>query len=320
VIDLTQLRELEPFVWRAPSAHNTQPWQLAYSVDMVRLSFDPARVLTVSDPDRRDLLLSLGGFVEAMLIAAADKRVPVTFEPEIDVDRCQIGRFLVSSTLYHSDFTTADLLARQTSRLPYKVDLLDSAIVEELRHTLCGAIALHILDARDLAPLMVEANRAMFGSIAIVGELRRWLRLTGRARHMANDGLTAQCLNLARAEALALKFVLSRSIHPWLCGLGLHSLLARQAAAILKSTGHVLVLSQPIGNAIDMLSAGRMLLQIWLLLARRGYFVHPLSEIIDAGVTYRGLVSMLRLDESDRILSVFRVGRSMPPPRSRRLR
>jgi hypothetical protein len=287
---------------------------------MVRLSFDPARMLTVSDPDRRDLLMSLGAFVEAMLIAAAEKRVPLTFEPEIDVDRCQIGRFLVSSTLYHSNFTTADLLGRQTSRLPYEIGPLESAVVEELRHSLGGAIALHILDARDLAPLMVEANTAMFGSAAIVGELRRWLRLTGRARRTANDGLSAQCLNLARPEALALEFVLSRSIHPWLCRLGLHGLVARQAAAILKSTGHVLVLSQPIRNALDTLSAGRMLLQTWLLLARRGYFVHPLSEIIDDKATCLGLASILRLDDDDRILSVSRVGRSAPPPRSRRLR
>ena len=320
MIDLTQLRDLEPIVWRAPSAHNTQPWQLAYSVDMVRLSFDPARVLTVSDPDRRDLLLSLGAFVEAMLIAAAERRVPLIFEPEIDVDRCQIGRFLLSSTLYLSDFTTVDLLARQTSRLPYEIGPFDSAVVEELRDGLGGAIALHILDARDLAPLMVEANRAMFGSAAIVGELQRWLRLTGRARLMANDGLTAQCLNLTRPEAVALNFVLGRPIHPWLCKFGLHGLLARQAAAILKSTGHVLVLSQPIGDALDTLSAGRVLLRTWLLLARRGYFVHPLSEIIDDRATCRALASMLRLDNDHSILSVSRVGRSVPPPRSRRLR
>jgi hypothetical protein len=222
--------------------------------------------------------------------------------------------------LYHSDFTIVDLLARQTSRLPYEIAPLDSAVVEELRDSLGGAIALHVLDAGDLAPLMLEANRAMFGSAAIVAELQRWLRLTGRARLLANDGLTAQCLNLARPEAVALNFILSRPIHNWLCKLGLHGLLAREAAAILKSTGQVLVLSQPIGNALDTLSAGRMLLRSWLLLARRGYFVHPLSEIIDHRATCRGLASMLRLDDDDRILSVTRVGRCLRPPRSRRLR
>ena len=227
--DLMRLKELEPLVWRAPSAHNTQPWQLAYSADSVRLSFDPARVLTASDPDRRDLLLSLGAFVEAMLIAAADNQVPITFEPEIDFSRYQIGRFALSSKLYDSHFTTADLLARQTSRLAYAGGTLDSTVVEELHHILNNEIALHMLNARDLEPLLVEANRAMFGSAAVVNELRHWLRLTGPEQYRSNDGLTAQCLNLTRPEAFALKFVLELSVHPWFCRLGLQSFIARQA-------------------------------------------------------------------------------------------
>ena len=123
-----------------------------------------------------------------------------------------------------------------------------------------------------------------------------------------------------RPEAFALKFVLELSVHPWFCRLGLQSFIARQAGEILKSTSHVLALSQPIGSPLDTLRAGRKLLRIWMQLVRRGYFVHPLSEIIDNRATSSRLSSMLRLDDHDRILSVFRVGRSVPPPRSRRLR
>jgi hypothetical protein len=265
-------------------------------------------------------LLSLGAFVEAMLIAAADNQVPITFEPEIDFSRYQIGRFALSSKLYDSHFTSADLLARQTSRLAYAGGTLDSTVVEELNHILNNEIALHMLNARDLEPLMGEANRAMFGSAAVVNELRHWLRLTGPEQYRSNDGLTAQCLNLTRPEAFALKFVLHPAVHPWFCRLGLQTFLARQAAEILKSTSHVLALSQPIGSPLDTLCAGRKLLRIWMQLVRRGYFVHPLSEIIDNRATSSRLSSMLRLDDHDRILSVFRVGRSVPPPRSRRLR
>lgn len=318
--DLTQLKRLEPLAWRAPSPHNTQPWRLTYSDETVRLSFDPARELRASDPDRRDLLLSLGAFVEAMLLVAADYQMPLVFEPAIDLDQCQIGRFRASTKLYDSSFTTADLLARQTSRLPYGVGVLDSSVAAELRDILSTEMTLHILDARDLAPLMTAANRAMFGSPSIVDELRRWLRLTGRARRLSNDGLTAQCLNLTRLEAFAIRFALSQPIHPLLCRLGLHRFLAHQAAAILKSTSQVLVMSQRMGDALDTLSAGRKLLQIWMHLTRRGYFAHPLSEIIDDRATCGMLASMLCLDDHERILSVFRVGRSVLPPRSRRLR
>lgn len=320
MIDLTRLETLEPLTWRAPSAHNTQPWKLAYSAEVIRLSYDPARALAVSDTDRRDLLLSLGAFVEAMLIVAADHKVPLAFEARIDFERCQVGCFRAASELYDGSFTTADVLARHTSRLPYAGDALDPAVVSELRSTLREKITLHVIDPRDLGPLMTAANAALFGSPETVSELRRWLRLTGRAQLFANDGLSAQCLNLNRLQALGVALALSRPIHPLLCGLGLHRLLARQAAEILRSTPSVLALSQRVGNALDVLRAGRELLRIWLQLARRGYSAHPLSEIIDDRATCRALTSMLRLDDNDRILSVFRVGRSMPPPRSRRLR
>ena len=34
------LQQLEHQFWRAPSAHNTQPWQLAYGADRIELEFD----------------------------------------------------------------------------------------------------------------------------------------------------------------------------------------------------------------------------------------------------------------------------------------
>jgi len=40
VTDLRELRRLEPLFWRAPSAHNTQPWLLEYSAERIALGVD----------------------------------------------------------------------------------------------------------------------------------------------------------------------------------------------------------------------------------------------------------------------------------------
>jgi hypothetical protein len=54
------LRALEPDFWRAPSAHNTQPWVLRYHDTSAEIGWDPACTLPAGDPTGRDLRLSLG--------------------------------------------------------------------------------------------------------------------------------------------------------------------------------------------------------------------------------------------------------------------
>src|SRR4029453_9343574 len=77
---VTDFRELEPVVQRAPSAHNTQPWTLTYGTDHIDVGWDPAASLPVSAPTRRDLFLGLGAFVETCLVAAADTGLHVAAE------------------------------------------------------------------------------------------------------------------------------------------------------------------------------------------------------------------------------------------------
>lgn len=63
---------------RAPSAHNTQPWEVtATGPDTLHLGWHADRVLEVGDPTRRDLFLSLGCVTEAIAIVAADLGTPL---------------------------------------------------------------------------------------------------------------------------------------------------------------------------------------------------------------------------------------------------
>lgn len=52
-MDLAAFRGLEPLCWRAPSAHNTQPWRLRYERWAVTVGWDPADTLPAGDPTGR---------------------------------------------------------------------------------------------------------------------------------------------------------------------------------------------------------------------------------------------------------------------------
>jgi len=56
---------------RAPSVHNTQPWDWRFSGRTVELRADPGRHLRHTDPDGRDLLVSCGCVLHHFTVAAA---------------------------------------------------------------------------------------------------------------------------------------------------------------------------------------------------------------------------------------------------------
>jgi hypothetical protein len=65
----------------AASSHNTQPWAvLVEARDRLTVSADPARKLKAVDPDGRELVLSLGTFLENLSQAASAAGREATME------------------------------------------------------------------------------------------------------------------------------------------------------------------------------------------------------------------------------------------------
>lgn len=293
---LTEFRELEPIVQRAPSAHNTQPWTLAYGADHIDVGWDRACALPVSDPTRRDLFLGLGAFVETCLIAAADTGLLVAAEGL---------RLVPAATRYATPFTVTDLEERRCARGRYDDGPLPELELEP---------GLARLPAAAVAPLLPRADRWMFGTPPVATELREWLRLTPSHPDYARDGLTDRALALSTVEAVGLRVALSDRVYRAGRRLGLPALLAATSTV----DGEVFVLT---GSPTRLVDAGRRLMRTWLTLGRHGIAVHPLSQLLDCADTARALADLLPALAGPRVpLAVFRAGRPLaPPPRSARL-
>ena len=317
--DLRDLRRLESQFFRAPSAHNAQPWLLDYGQERVELRFDPARALPVGDPTRRDLYLSLGAFVEAVLISSAGARVAVEFVAALDDERSSVGFFVAAEAPYATPFAPEDLTRRQTSRLAYTPGTIEAGDLRSAREQLSGEAELHELAASELVDLYVSADRHLYDSPAVVAELRSWLRLSRRDPRYAKDGLSFECLALGAAEARALGLLLRPGVYPVVRLLRLHRAFTAATKSLLEKEGSVLVLSGPVRSPADRLAHGRSLLRAWLALARGGLYTHPLSQILDCPATERELEGACRSRPREACSSVFRVGRSDPPSRSARL-
>jgi nitroreductase len=302
-----ELRALEPLCWRAPSAHNTQPWRLAYGDDEVAVGWDPAGALPAGDPTGRDLRLSLGAFVETCLVVAAGTGLAVRFVPDHREQARRVGWLRPAEQRYRTRFGAGTVRDRATHRGPY------TAVPQPATLAAAGAIARvagGALRPVTVGGLLAVADRHLYADPAVVRELRGWLRLTRTHPRYQLDGLTDRCLRLSRAQALGLRAALAG--YPALRPLGLPRLLA--AAGQVPPGGQVLVLAGPAGlDQPGEVVFGRVLMRIWLAFTEAGLACHPLSQLIDAPATRQALADQLRLAPA-RLLHVTRVGVPATPP------
>jgi len=305
----------------APSAHNTQPWTVEYGGGgRIVVRADPARALPHSDPLQRDLRLSLGAFVEALKIALAAEGE--RFELE-SAD----GAFAV---LTHGgpmkpELEPASLLRqRQTSRLAYSPRALEPAALEALaeaarRHGLKLHLAASGTPERERwSKWLFAASRESWLDARATAELRRWVRFDPEGARAPEDGLSTHCLGLGTGEAAALVVAMRpglwRAAGKVMVAPVLASQLAKEevAAAERAPCFGVLACAETSAGAGDQ---GAALLRVWLEATRLHLALHPLSVLLDR----RGWELAKALGCSPRqLVLAFRLGRSVPPPRSGR--
>jgi hypothetical protein len=306
-----ELRRVEATCRRAPSAHNTQPWVLRYADDAVAVHWDPAHCLPAADPTRRDLFLSLGAFVETCLIVAADARLRVQANVAVHEAEHRVARLVPAQTLYPTPFSSTAVERRRCARGRYAPGQLAPATITKLG--VHGADLRH-LRCRPLSAPLATADRWLFRTPAVVGELRQWLRLSpGHVRYHL-DGLTDRALELSRVQAAGLAALIAPRAYAVGRRLGVPALLAATSRGLIRYDGSVLVLVGRATTPESLVRHGRALMRVWLALSEDDLAVHPLSQILDCAAASRQLHALLELAPDESALAVFRVGRPMREP------
>lgn len=352
-VDTERLAFLFRTAARAPSAHNTQPWVptvTAIAEDAahaeVVLTVDPDRTLPVGDPRSEDLHLSLGCWVEALSIAAAEVGLTVEvaavdgWGPDLRVG-LRVGRQDAAGSPpspIRPQFTVADLEHRQVDRGPLARD--ENAFAETLKTAntalaASGARLVEIPDGR-WTGLLRAAEHWSLSTAAVFAETLDWLRFDPSDLAYREDGLNAECLRIPPAAARAAALLNRRRLRPGIARVlsaalapagWLHRLRPGPDTAdadLRTGAPHHLVLAvtetgEP--DAARELDLGRALLRTWLLFDRAGLRVDVHSEIKDCPDTHALLRDHLGDGAYQRPLATFSVGRSTTRvPRSPRRR
>jgi len=116
----------------APNAHNRQPWLIELiGVDKVRIHRDIERDLPETDPEHRQLFISLGAFLETMVLAASANNysVDMTLLPEGDDGPVAEATFVQGAS---ANPLAAHILNRHSNKQPYSDRMLSDAEFDQL--------------------------------------------------------------------------------------------------------------------------------------------------------------------------------------------
>jgi hypothetical protein len=301
---------------RAPSVHNTQPWQFLLSATSLEIVADLSRQLQVLDPRGRQLLMSCGCAVFNARVAVAASGVAADVQRFPDPLRSTLLARIVADPARRSDGdgTIAHLDpaidARQTNRQEFTGGEVPPALVDVLVEAAAAEGCELVAVVKDehrlaLAELSRLADRTQNADPAYQAELRQWTSDDpGRV-----DGVPSTSVPRtagARRGALPLR------------DFGLNGAAELPAHLHESAARCVLILGTDQDGPAAWLRAGEALERVLLEIARAGYAASPLNQVIEVPRTHEALRTDLGLAMHPHI--VLRVGRAAAVPATRRRR
>lgn len=321
----------------APSADNSQPWQLSWSGSHLSVHYRPHLGIDPFGPTGHATLISIGALSENLAQAIQEAT------PAITLGNLSRGKpyfsMPIANPLAPSNAHDLPLFQRHTNRHPYTREAPETAMLDTLPHFREGPAHLSLLTT--------YAERENFARLAHVcclarfcnRELHDWLMSSLRfapGEVARGDGLDIATLHLPPGGKAFMQ-----AIRPWprmalLNRFGAYRFMAatevrplRQAPLILTVVGE----DSPEGA----FTAGRLMERAWIHLNQLGWAVHPYYVISDqetrlhsdrlaedwvAPVSHAldGVREVLRIQRGLRLHIALRVGRpTRVPQRSQRL-
>jgi nitroreductase len=192
----------------APSKHNTQPWRFVVRDGDLEVWADPMRVLPLTDPHHREMVISCGAAVELACVAAR----ATGWEPNVTRLPEGSGSLLarISEAGAHQPTSTdvallAAVSRRRTDRGPLDATSLPPSLAFLLQSEAAATGAsLRLVsrpgDRSTLARLVERADRLLAQRGVVDRELEPWLRLPNDRRP---DGVPVDHTRGASASARA---------------------------------------------------------------------------------------------------------------------
>lgn len=303
----------------APSEWNTQPWRFEVEHTSVRMLADPARLLPRTDPDSRGLMLSLGGALENLLIAARayGLRPTVEYFPNAGANGVVAEVVWASGDVRRDRVLFAAIPRRLTNRREYD----GRGVFPEQRAQLVAQVPeglnLHWMDdragIRAVARIARDAVHDQVGDEKTAAEQFAWMRFGDDARRRG-DGVPIDNLELGTVTSwMAKRYFNPRS---WFSRFGPEHA-AREAHDGMRSAGALALLCVPKRDQIQWLMGGQAWERFALQATTLGLALQPVSAPIELE-RYRAALLRAFGAAGEEPLMLVRIGHAKSPARTTR--
>jgi hypothetical protein len=306
--ELRAMRTIAQAARLAPSVHNSQPWHFEIGPGYFHLHVDRTRQLHALDPTGRQLMVSMGCALFNARVAAAALGQPMQIERmPFGLDANPIARL---HRLDDPDGPVATEVAmlepllrvRSTNRRRFADDPIPDDVIDSLISAACaeGSRMIRVVDEDDrmtVARLSQRADALQYSDGAYRAEIRAWT--TADPNRM--DGVPARAVphfDAGTGDEIPIRDFDSTGAG-WLpTDTQSHH---NQCLLLLGTDG-----DQP----AQWLRAGEALERVWLEIARHGYVMSPLTQVVEVPSVRAELRNSLRTTMYPHIL--MRVGRAAP--------
>jgi nitroreductase len=312
VVETEVIEDVVRTACRAPSLHNSQPWQWVFNRGQLRLFLDPSRV-TNTDQSAREALISCGAALDHLRVAMAAAGW-----------QSQMDRFPNPNSPNHLasiEFTPMDCVTdrdrrrasaiseRHTDRLPFSPPTEWQSLESVMGSTVDRAgVHVDILHD-DLRPRLVEAAQIAeslrFYNTVYNDELHWWT-----APFEASEGIPYSALiSAAEGDRVGVDRVFPLTHQP------------ERRAEIPEDHAKILLLSTDGHSRADALASGEALSATLLECTMAGLATCPVTHLTEVAVTRELIKSLMDHDAVPQVLvrvGVVPVTEKAPPATPRR--
>jgi hypothetical protein len=300
----------------APSGHNTQPWFVKY-VEPYHwiIGNDKSRWLPGVDPTQREIILSIGAFLQNLEYAANNLGYNCQFnilattnqdENIVDVKLTKANGII--------KYDIEQIKHRRTVRSNYLNDVLKK---EDNSYLTKGeADFIHYIPNTAKEHLWfneqtIEANSIQAYRDAAQTELANWIRFSSKDAAGHCDGLTLAGMEIEGIPGWYLrnfynkKDVMKKSFR--------EQSIDKVVKQVSQSAGWLLITSKD-NSIASLLETGKRLQRLWLKIREKNIAIHPMTQIIEEATTSQKLNQSIGINEP--IQFILRIGylKNYPEP------
>jgi hypothetical protein len=305
-----KLRFLLRYALLAPSPYNTQPWLFRIEGERLELLSDGRRLLPRADPRQRQHLMSCGGLLAALRVAARHFGYGLSVDPSASPDGVAAVELVPTADRIAGErslFLTLPKRRRHVASFDPGVPsapLLDSlsAHAREAQVELCYAAPPAGRDA--LRAIAAQAQASRLADQAFRAELEQWLRPAGGSRR---DGMPHEAGPDTVPALGAPEWADQAELSTWARRFG------ALAQARIANCPLLAALATPSDTPRDWLAAGALVLELELLARASGVWLVEFPDAIELPESRARVAQTAKVTGHPQALLGLGYGAEVPP-------